>query len=703
MPQRKTRPPKKGKGAKKEKESKKKAEAKAEPTIDVVAAAGAAASASVAAGELSDEQRMARMNIITTFAQNARGVHRNTRDINVSNVTMLFHGRPIIEETDIVINYGNRYGLIGRNGAGKSTLLNMLSCRGIPIPDSIDLFHLSEEIEASDMTALEAVITIDKERQVLEAEADALNDVMTTEGISDEEAEAVMDRLQQVYDRLDEMDASTAEVRASRILHGLGFTPAMQAKKTKDFSGGWRMRISLARALFLQPTMLILDEPTNHLDMEAVVWLEDYLGSWSKILLMICHSQDFMNSVCTHIVHLTQKKLKYYTGNYDSYVQTRKEVEEHQMKRYNWEQEEIRKMKEYIARFGHGTAKLARQAQSKEKALAKMMRSGLTEKPQVERKLKFRFPDPGAIPPPVMQVNNVSFAYPGCAPLYDNLEFGVDLDSRIALVGPNGAGKSTLLKLLNQELQPTDGVIRPHSHLRISKFTQHFEDMLKLEMEPLEYMQHLYQNATRDEMRSWLGRFGVTGSEQTTVMEHLSDGQKARVVFAKIAKDAPHMLFLDEPTNHLDIESIDSLADAINEYKGGVVLVSHDMRLIQQVTKEIWIVDHGVERYRGDISSFKMELRSKMNVESAMSRPDGSVPISQPDASVPLAPAKTVRAEETLEVPTEDEPEDFPALAAAGEDAEGAAEDGDAAAGEDGEQGAPAENGTKYVPPHMRA
>eukprot|EP00968_Pinguiococcus_pyrenoidosus_P018415 scaffold1913_cov257-Pinguiococcus_pyrenoidosus.AAC.26 len=358
--------------------------------------------------------------------------------------------------------------------------------------------------------------------------------------------------------------------------------------------------------------------------MEAVVWLEDYLGNWNRILLMVCHSQDFMNSVCTHIVRIQDRKLIYYTGNYDAYVQTRKELEEHQMKRYQWEQEEIRKMKEYIARFGHGTAKLARQAQSKEKALQKMLRSGLTEKPKKERNLSFRFPDPGSIPPPVMQVNNVSFGYPGSDLLYSNLEFGIDLDSRVALVGPNGAGKSTLLKLLNQELQPTDGVIRPHVHLKISKFTQHFPDVLDLTATPLDFMSTLYDDCTTDEMRSWLGRFGVTGQEQTTVMAHLSDGQLARVVFAKIAKDAPHMLFLDEPTNHLDMESIDSLAEAINEFKGGVVLVSHDMRLISQVAQEIWIVDHGIERFQGDISAFKMELRSKMEIEGNTS--DASAP-----------------------------------------------------------------------------
>lgn len=270
-----------------------------------------------------------------------------------------------------------------------------------------------------------------------------------------EDYEDIVDRLQQVYERLEEMDAATAEVRASSILSGLGFSKAMMAKKTREFSGGWRMRIALARALFISPTLLLLDEPTNHLDMEAVVWLEDYLSKWKKILFMVSHSQDFLNNVCTHVVHLHSKKLTYYTGNYDMFVQTRAELEEEQMKRYNWEQDQIKQMKEYIAKFGHGSAKLARQAQSKEKTLAKMVRGGLTDKVQSEKQFDFRFPDPGNLPPPVLQLVNITFGYPGAEILYRNVDYGVDLDSRIALVGPNGAGKSTLLKLMCGMLAPT--------------------------------------------------------------------------------------------------------------------------------------------------------------------------------------------------------------------------------------------------------
>jgi ATP-binding cassette subfamily F protein 2 len=562
------------------------------------------------AAEESAADKLRRDGIITTFALSTKKMHRNVRDINVLNLTVTLNGEPLIDDAELSLNYGNRYGFIGRNGCGKSTFMNVIGARSFPIPDGIDIFHLKEEIEASDMTAKEAVMSVDAERAKLEAEVEELNELMLVES---EENDDAMERLTQVYERLEELDAATAEVRASKILSGLGFTPEKQNKKTKEFSGGWRMRIALARALFIQPTLLLLDEPTNHLDMDAVVWLEDYLSKWNKILFMVSHSQDFMNNVCTHIVHLHKKHLFYYTGNYDQFVTTRVEKEEEQEKRFKSEQDQIKHMKEYVARFGQGNAKMARQAQSKEKILDKMLKSGLTEKVDHEKALDFKFSDPGKLSPPVLQCNSVTFGYPGCEILYSNIDFGVDLDSRVALVGPNGAGKSTLLKLLTGDLQPVIGDIRPHAHLRISKFSQHFIDVLDLSLCPLDYFMQLWPDLTREDCRKFLGRYGITGSVQTQVMEQLSDGQKSRVVFAKMAKEMPHILFLDEPTNHLDMESIDSLAKAVNQFEGGMVLVSHDMRLISQVANEIWMCDNKtVTKYVGDIADFKMRLRAQV-------------------------------------------------------------------------------------------
>lgn len=297
-------------------------------------------------------------------------------------------------------------------------------------------------------------------------------------------------------------------------------------------------------------------------------------------------------------------------------MKTKREKEENQLKQYKWEQDQIKSMKEYIARFGHGTAKNARQAQSKEKVLEKMIRNGLTEKPEEEKPMNFKFPDPGHLPPPVLAFHDVSFGYSGYSLLYSGISFGIDLDSRIALVGPNGAGKTTLVKLMSGELQPVSGDIRPHMHLKMGRFTQHFVDVLDLNKTPLDFFGELYPDDPVEDLRKYLGRFGVSGKMQVQQMEQLSDGQKSRVVFAKLGRERPHILLLDEPTNHLDMESIDALAIAVQQFKGGVVLVSHDMRLISQVANEIWICDkQTVQPYQGDISSFKMSMRVQMGID----------------------------------------------------------------------------------------
>lgn len=531
--------------------------------------------------------------------------HEQSRDVKIENFSITFHGVELLTDTKLELNCGRRYGLLGLNGCGKSTMLETIGSRDIPIPQHIDIFHLKNEMEASDKTALECVMEVDEERMRLEAEAAELTK------LGDEGS----DRLMDVFERLEDLDADKAETRAAEILSGLGFTPSMQLKKTKDFSGGWRMRIALARALFVKPTLLLLDEPTNHLDLDACVWLEEELKNYKRILVMISHSQDFLNGVCTNIIHMHKGKLVYYGGNYDSYMKTRAELEENQMKQYSREQDQIKHMKDYIARFGHGSAKLARQAQSKEKVLSKMVAGGLTEKVVKDKVLTFYFPDCGKLAPPVVQVQTMSFSYGEDKPaIYKKLDFGIDLESRIALVGPNGAGKSTLLKLLDGTLTPTDGLIRRHNHLKICRYHQHLQDMLELDMSALAFMMKCFPEIKEvEDMRKSIGRYGLTGKQQICPMRNLSDGQRCRVVFAWLAFQAPHLLLLDEPTNHLDMETIDALADAINDFEGGMVLVSHDFRLINQVAKEIWICEkQTIAPWKGDILSYKEELKRKV-------------------------------------------------------------------------------------------
>lgn len=528
------------------------------------------------------------------------------RDIKIGSFSLNYHGKMLVEDAMIELTVGRRYGLIGRNGCGKSTFLKCLAAREVPIPQHVDIYLLSEEAQPSEDTALDYVINSAKEEvQRLEDESER---ILTEDGPDS-------DLLPPLYDRLDELDPSTFESRASTILCGLGFNATTIKKRTCDMSGGWRMRVALARALFIQPTMLLLDEPTNHLDLNACVWLEEYLSRYNKILVIVSHSQDFLDGVCTDTMVMQEKRLKYWGGNYSTYVKTRKEQDVNQLKLYKKQQEEIKHIKQFIASCGT-YSNLVRQAKSRQKQLDKMVEAGLLEPPFEEALFKFRFPSQGVMAPPLISFTDVAFSYSGKKEdfLYSGLSFGVDSDSRISIVGPNGAGKSTLLNLMVHKLTPTEGTVSHKSGLRIGRYHQHSADQLDFSISPIEYLRSKFPGLHK-EIQGWrseVGKFGITGDAQLEPIGHLSDGMKTRLSFAEIGLQKPHILLLDEPTNAFDMEGIDALAEAINEFEGGVVLVSHDFRLLSQVAKEIWVVDFGVTSWDGDIQSYKESLKQGM-------------------------------------------------------------------------------------------
>lgn len=532
----------------------------------------------------------------------------NARDIKFVNFSLSFHGEELIKDTTLELNYGCRYGLLGRNGCGKSTFLKALAARDLAIPDHIDMYLLNEEAAPSEFTAAECVVMMGKaEIARLEAEEER---IMEEEG-----PESSL--LQDIYQKMEELDPTTFEKRAGELLFGLGFRAVMLAKKTKDMSGGWRMRVALAKALFVAPTLLILDEPTNHLDLETCVWLENYLAEYQKILLMVSHSQDFLNGVCTNMLHLNpHKKFISYKGNYATFCKTKKELEVNQKKLYEKQQEEIRHAKEFIASCGT-YANLVRQAKSRQKQLDKMEEAGLIEEVESESGVSLMFPACGTLPSPILAMQKVGFAYNGNMKdaLYTNLDFGLHLDSRIVLVGPNGAGKSTLLKLFTGDLTPTVGEINRNSHLKIARYNQHTAEVLDMKKNPIDFMRSSFPEMQLEEKdwRGRLGKYGITGKAQTKTIDTMSDGQQTQLVFCWLAQKAPHMLLLDEPTNHLDMESIDALADAINAFEGGMVLVSHDFRLLQQTAREILICNHkSVKKWPGTIEEYKRHLQKTM-------------------------------------------------------------------------------------------
>jgi ATP-binding cassette subfamily F protein 2 len=537
----------------------------------------------------------------------------SSKDVKITSTSLVFHGRVLVTDSTLELSYGRRYGLLGENGCGKSTILKAIAAREFPIPNHLDIYLLNEGAPPSDLGALEWVV------REAEMELERL-DKLAEKLLEDEGPESPV--LVDLYDHMDKMDPSTFATRASLILTGLGFNKKTIHKKTKDMSGGWRMRVALAKALFVKPSLLLLDDPTAHLDLEACVWLEEYLKKWERTLVLVSHSMDFLNGVCNNMIDMRDRALQYYGGNYDSYHKTRAENETNQMKAYHKQQEEIAHIKKFIASAGT-YANLVRQAKSRQKILDKMEADGFIQPVTGDKVFTFRFADVDKLPPPVLSFDNVTFSYSGNPEddLYRNVDLGFDMDSRTALVGPNGVGKSTLLRLMTGKLSPTGGVVTRHTHLKLGLYSQHSAEQLDLTKSALDFVRSKYREKSQDYQywRQQLGRYGLSGEAQTALMGTLSEGQKSRIVFALLAIDSPNMLLLDEPTNGLDIPTIDSLADAINAFSGGVIVVSHDFRLLDKIAKQILVCDNrSISTWNGSIGEYKNHLRKKMIASGAV-------------------------------------------------------------------------------------
>lgn len=558
----------------------------------------------------------------------------NVKDITIDNFSVAARGKELLKNASVKISHGKRYGLVGPNGMGKSTLLKLLAWRKIPVPKNIDVLLVEQEVVGDDRSALEAVVSANEELIKLRQEVTSLQGTSSDLTGEDEDNDAG-EKLAELYEKLELMGSDAAEAQASKILAGLGFTKDMQGRPTRSFSGGWRMRISLARALFVQPTLLLLDEPTNHLDLRAVLWLEEYLCRWKKTLVVVSHDRDFLNTVCNEIIHLHDMKLQYYRGNFDDfesgYEQRRKEMNkkfeiyDKQLKAAKrsgnrTQQEKVKDRAKFVA------AKEASKSKSKGKAANED--EALPEAPQKWRDytVEFHFPEPTELTPPLLQLIEVSFSYPNRKDFrLSNVDVGIDMGTRVAIVGPNGAGKSTLLNLLAGDLVPTEGEVRKSQKLRIGRYSQHFVDLLTMDETPVQYLLRLHpvqEGLSKQEaVRAKLGKFGLPSHNHLTPITKLSGGQKARVVFTSISMSKPHILLLDEPTNHLDMQSIDALADALDEFTGGVVLVSHDSRLISRVCEdeersEIWVVENGtVEKFPGTFEEYKDDLLKEIRAE----------------------------------------------------------------------------------------
>jgi len=515
--------------------------------------------------------------------------------LHITDVTYRIDGKTILDHATAGVPSGHKVGIVGRNGAGKSTLLKIINSElaietgEIATPRNARIGMVAQEAPGGAQSLLETVLEADLERAALLREAETATDP---------------NRIAEIQLRLTDIDAHTAESRAASILNGLGFDEAAQARPCAEYSGGWRMRVALAAALFSAPDVLLLDEPTNYLDLEGTLWLENFISRYPHTVLIVSHDRDLLNTSVNGILHLERGKLTLYAGGYDDFEELRRERQRSQQKLIKRQEDQRRHMEAFVERF-RAKATKAKQAQSRLKALAKMQPiAALVE----EQHTGFQFPDPQKpLASPLVRLEDAQAGY-GDAVVLDALDLRIDKDDRIGLLGANGNGKSTFAKLISGRLDPIGGARRASKKMAIGYFAQHQLDELNPDGSPYSHIAELMPDATEAQKRAKLGAIGFGAQKADTKCAKLSGGEKARLLFALATFHGPHLMILDEPTNHLDVDSRQSLIQALNEYEGAVILISHDRHLIEACADRLWLVANGtVLPYDGDIEAYRAE------------------------------------------------------------------------------------------------
>ncbi|PJK03999.1 ABC transporter ATP-binding protein [Lysobacteraceae bacterium NML71-0210] len=522
--------------------------------------------------------------------------------ISFRNFALRRGERLLLSDVDLALHAGYRVGVVGRNGAGKSSLFAALLGEVEPDKGDLDLpgkariASVAQETPHLPDPALDYVMSGDTQlHATVRAEREAM---------AREDWEAVAE----AHQRLAELNGYDGDARAGRLLHGLGFAADTHDKAVADFSGGWRVRLNVARALMMPSDLLLLDEPTNHLDLDAVVWLEDWLRRYDGTLLVISHDREFLDNVTTHILHLHDGRAKLYAGNYTAFERQRAEHLRQQQIAFEKEQAERAHLQKFIDRFKAKASK-ARQAQSRMKRLEKL--TG-TEAVRAERALHIDFPEPARMPNSLLTLRHVDAGYGADAKILGDVGFALEAGDRIGLLGPNGAGKSTLVKTLVGELAVMAGERIAHPDLVIGYFAQHTVESLLEGTSPIDHLKAISPDTPTQEFRNFLGRWQFPGDRAFEVIDNFSGGEKARLALALIAWRKPNVLLLDEPTNHLDLEMREALAEALSDFDGAIVMVSHDRHLIGLVCDEFWRVHDGqVQAFNGDLDDYAAWLRAR--------------------------------------------------------------------------------------------
>ncbi|MGX9393182.1 ABC-F family ATP-binding cassette domain-containing protein [Nitrobacteraceae bacterium UC4446_H13] len=526
--------------------------------------------------------------------------------LSLNDISVRIAGRLLIDHSTAQIVPGSRVGFVGRNGVGKSTLFHAirgelpLESGSITVPPRWSIGSLAQEAPDGPESLINVVLKADRERDALLREADTAQDPH---------------RIADIQTRLADIDAHSAPARAAAILSGLGFSTADQARACQEFSGGWRMRVALAATLFAAPDLLLLDEPTNYLDLEGTLWLEDHLANYPRTVIVISHDRDLLDTSVDQILHLDRGKLSLYKGTYSSFEEQRAAREMLDAKHAKRQQEQRKRLQDFVDRFKAKASK-ARQAQSRVKMLEKMKPVTALVTQDV-REITFPTPEK-TLSPPIIALDGVTVGYDPAKPVLNRVTLRIDNDDRIALLGANGNGKSTLVKLLAGKLAPFSGKIVRADKLSVGYFAQHQTDELDLAGSPYDHVRRLMPEAPESKVRARVGAIGFSGKAGDTTVRNLSGGEKARLLLGLATFAAPNMIILDEPTNHLDIDSRAALAEAINEFPGAIIMVSHDRYLIEACADQLWVVaDRTVSPYDDDLDNYRRTVLSSRGAQSA--------------------------------------------------------------------------------------